>query len=274
MDSHMDLKKNIKEWLLDQGYPLEMRVAAALREIGFNVIQSRYFTDPENGKAREIDVIASYPEFTGCIDVSFIIECKVSKNKPWLLFSSEHTLEGFNRLLTYCIHSKSARQILIKKGMDIFLQLRWMKKEGRTAYGVTQAFTTGDDTTFKAATSVLKAAIARKMEFNKTFGEPFLFIFPVILVDGLLFDCYLKEDGKLSIKEIDNGFYFFPWNIKGEAGTCIQIISLNNLPNFAKEAMAASDSLTSLLKNDIDKKFNEILSVASLDTTDHSDLGE
>ncbi|MFQ5965502.1 MAG: hypothetical protein ACE5KZ_14595, partial [Candidatus Scalinduaceae bacterium] len=143
MNSQKDLKKKIKKWLLDQGYPLEMRVAASLRKIGFDVIQSRYFFDPEDAKLREIDVIASYPDFTGFIDISFIIECKVSKEKPWLLFSSQQTLEGFNRLFAYCINSSSARKALIEKDKDtdIVSELPWMKKEGRTAYGATQTFT-------------------------------------------------------------------------------------------------------------------------------------
>jgi hypothetical protein len=68
-----------------------------------------------------------------------------------------------------------------------------MKKENRAAYGVTQAFTSGDDLTFKSTTSVLKAAIARKRELAKQSWKPFVFVFPTIIVDSLLFECYLDD---------------------------------------------------------------------------------
>jgi len=258
MNNTDQLKKKIEEWLLSQGYPLEMRVAALCRDSGFNVIQGHYYSDPETGTAREIDVIASHPDYTGCIDVSFVIECKVSKKNPWLLFSSQYALEGFNRLFAYCINSQSARKVLVEKDIETFLSLPWMKKDGRTAYGITQAFTSGDDQTFKAATSVLKAAIARKLSLDSQRWKPFLFIFPVIIMDGPLFECFLNKDGQLSIEPFEDGFFFFPWNVLGEAGTCIRILSLNSLTRFITEAKTVGDSLTSLLKKDIEEKLRTI----------------
>ena len=54
-----DLSSKVEEWVNKQGYPFEMRVAAAFRKAGFGITQSDYYTDTETGTAREIDVVAS-----------------------------------------------------------------------------------------------------------------------------------------------------------------------------------------------------------------------
>jgi hypothetical protein len=258
MNGNEDLTKRIEEWLLSQGYPLEMQVASAWREGGFSVTQSSYYSDIENTSLREIDIVASYVDWTGCINIEFVTECKVSKKKPWLLFSSEHTLEGFNRLFGYCTNSESARKALIEKGISTVTALPWMKKIGRTAYGMTRAFTTGEDMTFKAATSVLKAAIARKRLFESQSWKPFVFVFPSIVVDGLIFDCHLDEAGRLSVERLEDSFFFFPWNISGEVGTCIRVLSLERLRGYISEAKLVGDQLVDILNKEIEEKLKAI----------------
>ncbi|MCK4395921.1 hypothetical protein KAW96_04915 [candidate division WOR-3 bacterium] len=252
MNSGGNLKRKIKEWLTKQGYPLEMRVATSFRKAGFDVIQSHYYIDPENDNYREIDIIATKPDFIGGIDISFIIECKSSKEKPWLLFSSDRVLENRSIFLSYCINSDSTREALIKKGFETINVLPWIKKEGRIAYGLTQAFTSGDDITYKATISVLKATISRKKELNKRNPYPFIFLFPVIIVDGQLFECFLNSRGLLSIQEFQEGFLYFPLHIAGECGTCIHILSSNKIEEFCEQAKGVSDSLFSLLEEDRD----------------------
>jgi len=258
MTEQKDIKKEIDKWLKSQGYPLEMNVASELRNAGFDVQLSHYYSDPENESIREIDIVASYPEYTGCLDISFVIECKVSKKKPWLLFSTEHTLEGFNRLFAFCINSDSARAALVEKDVKTFIKLPWMKKDGRSAYGITQAFTSGEDVTFKATTSVLKAAIAKKRELSKRSWKPFVFVFPIIIVDSSLFECYLDKGGKVVIKNLEDIDLFFPWRLGDDIGTCIRILSYDKLAVFISEAKSVVEALSSLLQNDIKKKMKTI----------------
>jgi len=259
MNKANDLNKKVLEWVKGQGYPLEMKVATSFRNCGFEVIQSHYYPDPENNDLREIDVVAITPEDTGLIDVSFVIECKSSKEKPWILFTSEHTLEGLSRLFSYCIHSDSARNILVEKHIETHVEQPWMKKYGRVAYGLTQAFTTGSDVTFKASTGVLKAAISRKRILSKNKFSPFIFVFPVIVIDGKIFECFINKQGKLSVQQFHHGFYYFPFDMAGEFGTCIQILTVNGIDEFTEHAKNVSDSLFSLLKKDVEKKLKTIL---------------
>lgn len=258
MNNNDKLKKKILDWLSDQGYPLEMRVATSFQESGFNVLQSHYYSDPEGSSFREIDIIATAPEYTGITNISFAVECKSSKKKPWILFTSDHVLKGWNILFSYCINSDSAREALVEKGIEQVTKLPWMKKEGRISYGITQAFTSGEDLTFKTATSALKAAISMKKNFDDKSYSPFVFVFPVIVLEGKAFECFIDINGEPFIQEFYKGFYFFPLNIAGEFGTCVQILTVDRLADFIHEAKDVSDSLISLLKSDADKKLKSI----------------
>lgn len=62
MPEQKDIEKEIRKWLKNQGYPLEMKVASQFRDAGFDVTLSNYYTDPENQANREIDVVAFYPD--------------------------------------------------------------------------------------------------------------------------------------------------------------------------------------------------------------------
>jgi len=246
----------IREWLAKQGYPLEMRTARIFREQGFDVIQSHYYNDPETGSQREIDVVAVWPEYTGALEISFSIECKTSSGKPWLLFSALETLSGRNVLFSYGVMSSSAREKLADKGFKPpeleFLALPWMKKEGPVGHGLTQAFTQKEDAAYKASIGVLKAAIAQKLDSDSKSWSPFVFSFPVVVVDDLLFECVLSESDadELQITELTDGILYFPISIAGEPGTCINVVTAKHLPQFVADAKNVAHSLHSYLEDD------------------------
>jgi hypothetical protein len=54
------VEQRVSEWLTEQGYPLELRVAQAFTGAGAEVKQAEYFKDSETGKFREIDVVATF----------------------------------------------------------------------------------------------------------------------------------------------------------------------------------------------------------------------
>jgi len=258
MSDDKDIISKVEKWINEEGYPLEMKVANAFRANGFEVLQSYYYQDPENNTLREIDMVAIAPEFTGITNIRFVVECKSSKKKPWVLFSSEHTLVNFNRLFSYCVNSDEARSALIDMGIDEFMDLPWMRKSSRIIYGLTQAFTNGPDATYTASTSVLKSAISIKRDLKNKRYSDFIFIFPVIVFEGTIFECYMGNDGRLSLQEFERGDYFFRVEIDGEVGTCIHILNSKCLSEFAKEAKNVANSLISLLKEKAQQKLKNI----------------
>lgn len=259
MDSEKSLEDEILKWLKSQGYPLEMRVASSLRKADFWVRQSQYYFDPETNVSREIDVIATKTDILGFLEIDFLIECKTS-SKPWLLFTSEETLYKYNILFAFGVLSNAAKKLLSDHMCDkeVFKErlcsLPWFKKKGRVAYGMTQAFTSGSDVAYKASINTLKAALSRKIEIEneKVRQYPLLFAFPVIVVEGQLFECYLNQNASIAIQEVEQSFFHFPTNIVGNVGTCIRVVSAASMQQFCHEASELSEIIMDLLKEDIE----------------------
>lgn len=76
------LPERLAEWLSSQGYPLEMRVAAALKDAGFNTVLSNHYSDPETNTPREIDVVASKWAAIAnvTVQVTIVVECRIVAN--------------------------------------------------------------------------------------------------------------------------------------------------------------------------------------------------
>jgi hypothetical protein len=99
--SRDDLKQKVREWLEKEGYPLELKTAAALRAAGFpGVLPSAYYQDPEGGGLREIDVYAFVTaDGNTAASVSVHVECKSQTNRPWVFFEDAVNW-GSKRLVT------------------------------------------------------------------------------------------------------------------------------------------------------------------------------
>lgn len=146
----------VRTWLDEQGFPLEMKTAAAFRAAGFEVRQSSYYIDQETGKGREIDVLATDPDpyMLGATRIVFVIECKSSK-KPWLLLQSPDTLVGFLRYAAFGVLSKTALKAFLEHHEWIDT-LPWLKKPLLAGYSLRQAL--GDkDIAYSASITVAKA---------------------------------------------------------------------------------------------------------------------
>jgi hypothetical protein len=121
------LTDEVRQWLDDQGFALEMRAAAAFREAGFEVRQSRHFMDAETGKAREIDVLATDPDIMGIVAIHFAIECKSTK-KPWVLLASEDVLSGCNRLFAFGVLTEKTIRAFAEHIRELLDTLPWLRK--------------------------------------------------------------------------------------------------------------------------------------------------
>src|SRR5687768_14769628 len=90
LPSEDDLPTRLANWLESQGYPLEIEVARAFREAGFKAIQADYYIDPVSKANREIDLVAHADKYVlGLLArISFIVECKTARDKPWVLFTA------------------------------------------------------------------------------------------------------------------------------------------------------------------------------------------
>jgi hypothetical protein len=246
-----DLMKRAREWVETQGYPLEMLVARAFTGGGFEIRQTEIYRDGATEKAREIDLIAQYPDYRGVCRIVVTVECK-SSSKPWILFSTESGLAGTSVYWSYSLMSETAREALVEAApfaggptnsiFDQFERLKWLRKKS-VAYAVRQAFSDAD-TAYTALTSTMKAASYLVRSVRETGFPQIRFAFPVVVIDSPLFLCRLNSSFKPELQQVFSGEVLFTSPDRQEDTTCIRIITLQRLAQFVREAQGEVERLT------------------------------
>lgn len=206
-----DLIQKIRKWLDKQGYPLEMKVARSFQEAGFRVSSSEYYPDPDEGKPREIDVIASMEVINAGItfQLAFTVECKSSKGSPWVCF------QGGSRQQRDSSVGFLARQSTIQ-GHNLLTEVscnpdittkRLFELPDSHAYGVTNSLKNKIDLAYQAIVGAQKAANALISHYDRTQTLPkpvhtVCIAFPLVVVDTPIFNCALADDGNIELTEV------------------------------------------------------------------------
>jgi hypothetical protein len=227
-----ELKTKVLTWLSTQGYGTEMKVATAFTRGGFEVGQSWFYSDPDTSISREIDIFVRLADMIGLLGVYSTVECKKS-SKPWVLFTTDRA--PFNRINSLAIMSDPARQA-VALNIPKLVEHDWIRKDGRLAYGITEAFTSKEDDTFKAAMTATKAAIAMLNDKKSRHPQATLeFYFPTVVFDGVLFECYLEQDSNPVLREIDSAFLLYPVRLGEHSGSSVRIVTLSAIDRHCAE---------------------------------------
>lgn len=235
------MEGKIKDWLKDQGYPLEFQVANELRKNRFNVIQSDYYTDPETGESREMDVIGHIQKKIGEVlfRITIIIECKAGKDKPWMLFSSPDA-----KLTEIAKIAQTPSTVL---GRDFLSLLAKSKKYQemslfslgvRSSFGITQCFTSGKDIPYRAIKCVAKATDAKCKHESEYRSHPICDIMlPFVVIQAPLYESYYEE--KIILNKIDSGTMTWRNNLISMPHSIIKIQQFKSfkakLPKYVEE---------------------------------------
>ncbi|MFL6305447.1 MAG: hypothetical protein ACJ72H_18105 [Candidatus Sulfotelmatobacter sp.] len=233
----MTIINEVRKWLDDTGYPLEMRTASAFRAAGFEVTQSSYYVDEETSKAREMDVEAISISALGCVDVRFFVECKAG-SKPWALLCSEDTLRNYNHFRAFGAMSGPSRTNLVRKNVEggLINEYPWLTKHGVVAaYSIRQAFSGEKDTAYAAAMNVAKAC-----EAHVSHSKYLNFAFPIIVIDAPLIQCTLDTKGEIVLQEVQEGEFLFTGH---GLGPCIRILTTSRLTPFSEQAKVVARQL-------------------------------
>lgn len=255
MPDEKTLQAKILSWLNTQGYPLEMKVARAFQSSGFRVTQSDYYTDVETGESREIDVLASLQEQVDelLLRITVVGECKSSKEKPWVLFSSRDCTISSPARVAQRAASSLGRRVLHQLAQEKEIQaLPIFMVPEVPAYSLTQAFTSGHDVCYAAATAVADAAVAiataaseRNSGIRRT--KTVEIIFPAIITDARLFSASIEADDSVTISEIESGVLLWRNPLVGVPHTIIHVISLNALDDFVATTLASTQKILGML---------------------------
>jgi hypothetical protein len=223
----------VKNWLRDQGFPLEMQTASEFRRAGFEVTLSSLYRDTETGKFREMDVCATHKDFIGVTQIAFFVECKSTK-KPWLLLSDPEVLSGYHRVHSFAMTNKNAFEAIGSESVfdSLMKSCPWFRKEELTGYSLRSAFS-DKDIAYEAAASVAKASRAfvnGAEEYQQRIA------FPVIVVSSPLVRCSLDTNGEIAAEEIKHGEVFLSYALPGAPTTCIRVVTVEHLPDFVGAA--------------------------------------
>jgi hypothetical protein len=263
-DTRSGAEQAIAKWLAGQGYPLEMTVAREFRRTARTVWVSEYYADSELGAQREIDVIAQFNRRMNRLHwwgrVEVVVECKLAREKPWVMFTSEQPMHD----IAFCTQRTAANRIAAERiqhyaSAEGLAKPQPFTQPSRLGYGLTQAFTNGADAPYSAAMAVAKAVAARLMGYldnpqHIAANDDWWFVaFPVIVIDGLLMECYLPEGGQEPIvREVGRGVLAWRHPVVGlgHPYTIIDVVTASALPAFVDEVGDAADWLLSAFAED------------------------
>ena len=253
MASAPSIEEKLRTWLASQGYPLELMVARHFQRTGALVVQSDYYSDPVTQESREIDVVASWHDDIDRIfvRVSVLVECKASRDKPWLLFSSPETRLAAPARVAQRAGSQLARLALREIAKNNEVQaLPMFQVPDCPAYGVRQGFAEKVDVCFAAISGVAAAAAAHSKlpdSQNSLLGRLDLLeiILPVVVTDARLFSVLLDAEGELEINERDSGVLLWRNPVVGLPHTIVHVVRSSSLPTFCEMiSKSATDFLT------------------------------
>lgn len=238
----------IRAWAEKTGLPLELntRLAFETEKSVFDVESSVSFVDPESGKGREIDVVASYRgDYWGRFDIA--IECKAA-DKPWLVVVDEKPRAHRARIEQFGILSDSSREVLGgADGLAAFVHHppgRYLADHRIDGFAFKQAFSNKDvDDAYAASMSALKAsvAIAASAEHAKVHC-----VWPVVVVESPIVVCALNAEavaGAINYYETDFAEYLFTAYLPEKTSSIIRVVRRDALGGFVQLATTFADLL-------------------------------
>jgi len=129
----------------------------------------------------------------------------------------------------------------------------------RVAYGVTTAFTSGEDAAYKAIQASVRCALSyiEKVKIRGIWRSAKIVV-PVIVIDGLLFDSYLSENGEIVVNQIEEGVVLWQGIVSGHSGVAVHIVTKQYLPNFVENAAGTATALLSDWKENLEGILGEM----------------
>jgi hypothetical protein len=254
-DDVQNLNRKIAEWLQAEGYPTEYKTANIFRKHQFSVMQGGYVESAKDTK-RELDVVASMAiqDEGGSgifLRASYIIECKWSKSKPWVVFTSPSTRVAPSACVAQSIGSLFGESIIWTiAGDPVLHQMGLFSTPSQAGFGGRQALSSGQDHFYSALKSVVENSYAHAHELGKRRLDPGKVprfaevIFPIVVVDGRLFKASFDED--INDMQLDEASYIrCHWKgaVSAVAHATVDIVTLDGLDNFVEKRATETRNL-------------------------------
>lgn len=239
-----DQHQQLLSWLEKHGYPFELEVGRAFKSHGWSVDHSSWFGDPESGKPREIDIVARLSASTKLgherAEWLLAVECKSSKDKPWIVFTTSEPDIG--SLLRHSADVLSTCAIQ-RVPTEVFPSLLYVGP--RHGHGIVKAFSegkSGDPTSaFAALRGVVSAAASIGKHFENVWSERdsdtafVTVVVPIIVLDGDLFEYTLEDNGNSDLSKIGVA-HIFTVTPDGQGRVHVTIMTKHHLTKWIELA--------------------------------------
>ncbi|MBM2293637.1 hypothetical protein JQX09_16520 [Sulfitobacter pseudonitzschiae] len=241
--SEHSIHDKVASWLQTEGYPLEFKTARRFSDAGFNTSQGEYSRKSKDTSPREIDVKASLTSVGDgfLFRAVNVIECKYSVSKPWVNFVSKNHHIAHSACAAQSIgNDYGSAMIWSTCGSSAISSMNLFKSPEEPCFGGRQAFSSGKDQFFDAVRAVSGSAVSIAEGYNRPYehkeGLPTacVLVFPIIVVQGKLFEAGLNESGSDTfVREVANTRVHWRGSEDRSQFTTIDIVSFDSIDNFA-----------------------------------------
>lgn len=273
------LKDKTKDWLNAQGYPTEFQVANICQARGFRVWQGSHVSDTDENILREIDVLAMSDILGGeyLIRVCHVLECKWSKDKPWVVLSSRHGHMANAACIAQTIgNSLGSAALWVLAGDPELQKMDIFSTPKRPGFGGRQAFSKGADLFYSAMQSVTDVStllMRRYDDHPRQVGEVprnTVLALPIIVVDGIIFEAFFDEEAdEMEIQEVKRVRCHWRGARSWRLHATIDVVALDALDDFlsvradeAKQLLSRLDHTRNAIARCFEDKSLEHLPVA------------
>ena len=210
--------ENMKKAIIKSGFPLEISTASILKSKKYRIVQHQYYFDEEEGKIREIDMLAEKTNYFESpkkgTKMEFhnilIVECKKQDEKsPWLFFEGDSvnkdpstliytsTKEFFNKKwVAENVFPKT--HYFIKKPCIYYIPPFKLDKNGNTKKDYIH------DTILQLL-SALRTTVGIYEEFqNRVVHKRMYSYYPIIVLDGDLYSSRIDNEETIEILPRDH----------------------------------------------------------------------
>lgn len=280
MEGDKQLEVNLIKDLEKTGYPVELRAGSVFARSGWSVDYNVYYTDWDEGKGREIDLIAFNAVQSKKHDVwvrlYLLIDVKKSED-PWVIFTTEGAGEsagleepGWARL--HVAFDEIDYHVLPADKIDASSTIHKFKRFGHSYY-VAFGGPKSKPTIFDSLTKSVKASEDLLRHLNESitkevegFGpsvrkrRDLWLIEPITILQGLLYEAYLDKHNELITNRVNHlpvcFGYVSPQYRRAEfsANYVVEIVTMDGLSDLILNKMKWLNNMKRTVVNNISKK--------------------
>lgn len=240
----IDEVTSVHNWLEKEGYPVEMKAARAMQDHGFRVTQGEYVLSQDRETLRETDAIGTLthvkedygpqgPTFGCHWECVVAAECKAPKN-PWVAFTRKpQVLQGF--MAEFHRFASPVGQTLLRAAMGSgeLRKLAVFTAPERLAYSIRQS-QVEQSAPFAPTLQVIDQTlhyVDRGLDYNPD-CEICRIVFPVLVVDHRLYECWLDDDGKIQLERRDEMRLYWQRPSGGKVFQIVDVVTLAGFPAY------------------------------------------